>query len=549
MIAINTLETYIVLCITLFIHSYLCTLLAKRIVKKERFTKMVRFAFCFANALFSAGVVSLFSGSNTWAYTIIILATIFELCFLFKDKLFALVAIAFGLSIHFFTFRSIVLAVYSLVTEHTMYSILHNNEQLVLSTFISFWVHIVVLILFIALIPPSAVKDIIKNKTLLNFISILMIVIGVFQIYNASIFSIDSAYFELAIQQIVLPLLLMGAFYLMLLFMIRLVMMEKYKELVQELENKIDTSQMLTDALFNLAQIVIEFNSTKKTITRIIINSVEIPLDKHPVFNEFMSGGMNYVVHPSDTEIVNKINPEKIEGKFRGGVKELNYDYRSHRISIDSNTSEVKIDSNEYLWYKMKINSRLDEATNEVLSICTIDEINDEKKAELALVEKSERDTLTGAYNKAAIRTLISDYLNENEFGALLIFDIDNFKSINDNMGHNYGDSVLCEIYDKVRPFFRASDYFGRFGGDEFVVFFKGKIYKSEIEIIAKRICDTVRNDYVVDDISVRVSASIGISVSPLHGSSYENLFEAADSALYQAKRKGKDTFVIFDRN
>ncbi len=539
------LETYGVVFITFFIHSYLSMLLAKRITKKERFSRIFRWLTCLLNAALSANLIALFEGNNVIAYVVVAIVVIVEMLVLFKDKWLALIAISFGLLIHFYTCRSVVMAIYSITTEKTMFNILQSSDDLIASTFIVFWAHIMFLIVFIALISPSAVKDIIKNSTLLNFITLLMIVIGIFLIYNASIFGINGNFIELSIQQIVLPVLLLGTFYLMLLFMIRLVMLDKYKKLIQELEQKIDTSQMLKDALFNLAEIVIEFNSTKRKISRVIMNTVEMPAEKHDMFSFFINSGMQEIIHPNDLYILEKISPEKIEEKFKHGIKELNYDYRAYKISINKATGDTNIDKSEYYWYKMKINSRLDEGTKEILSICTIDEINDEKIAELALVEKSERDTLTGAYNKAAIRSLISDYLNEHENGVLIVFDLDNFKGINDNMGHNYGDTVLCGVYDKLRPLFRANDYIGRFGGDEFVVFLRGKVPSKEIGIIAKRLCDTVRNDYTFNDITVTISASIGIAIAPLNGTGYEKLFEAADAALYEAKRKGKDTFVI----
>ncbi len=542
-------STFILLSTTFFIHSSLCMLLARRIVIKERFSQIIKVLICFGNAILCPAVISLFGMDNTNAYIILSIVITLEILFLFKDKILALFAISSGILIHFFTLRSIVLGIHSLISNTTMADILNNYDVLLANTFVVFCVHIVVLILFITLIPPPAVKEIIANKTFLSFISFLMIAICLFLIYNAKIFRIDSSLIELSIQQIILPPLLMGIFYIMLLFMIRLVMLDKYKKLIQELENKIDSSKIFADALFNLASIVIEINCTKSKVTKIIINSMEIPASKNEAIGKYMDGGIEKIIHPDSYDIINVIAPESIINNFNKGIFEQSFEYRAYEISANNNSHNIEINSTEYIWYKINIISKQDPNTGDIISIYAIDDINDDKKAELALLEKSEKDQLTSAYNKEAIKNLIGDYLTQNKHGVFFIFDIDNFKSINDTMGHSYGDNVLCEIYESIRPLFRTSDYIGRFGGDEFVAFFKGKTTIKDIEALAMRICNTVRKVYKLNDDDVPISSSIGIAIAPLHGTNYTSLFEAADIALYQSKNKGKDTFTIYNKN
>ncbi len=121
------------------------------------------------------------------------------------------------------------------------------------------------------------------------------------------------------------------------------------------------------------------------------------------------------------------------------------------------------------------------------------------KNEEIRLKLKAERDTLTGLYNKGTTEKLINDFLNSEEASlgmhAFLIVDIDNFKSVNDNLGHVFGDKVLFEVSKNLKPIFRKDDIVGRIGGDEFIVFLK--IFSLlRISKESRKICDIFRNSY-----------------------------------------------------
>lgn len=136
---------------------------------------------------------------------------------------------------------------------------------------------------------------------------------------------------------------------------------------------------------------------------------------------------------------------------------------------------------------------------------------------------------------------------------AFIIVDLDNFKSINDYLGHMTGDMAIRDAAKKLSLVFSEKDYIGRFGGDEFCVLMRFSEYFTKDSVIkvlkekGESLCNILQEDYFNEDSTVCVSASIGMAVYPYDGLSYEELFACADSALYDVKKSGKNAFKIYD--
>lgn len=175
-------------------------------------------------------------------------------------------------------------------------------------------------------------------------------------------------------------------------------------------------------------------------------------------------------------------------------------------------------------------------------------DITGEKKNQELLEQKAERDSLTDLYNKAKMHKLVEKHIRQEntQEGAFLIIDIDDFKSINDTYGHLYGDEVLIKIANAILISAGMEDYAGRIGGDEFCVFCRGENAGQHAMETAERI------SRMVDRIQLsgrRVTLSMGISRYPEDASSYEELYQKADQALYRVKRSGKNAFSVYDKN
>ena len=174
-------------------------------------------------------------------------------------------------------------------------------------------------------------------------------------------------------------------------------------------------------------------------------------------------------------------------------------------------------------------------------------DVNDELLTE----QRSKVDLLTNCYNKITAEGLIAEkmLLDTTAPHTLFIIDIDDFKAVNDNLGHFFGDEVLREVSSSLKGQFRSRDIIGRIGGDEFIVFTEGLISKETIERKAQAIVGCFQKTYSGENKTYSISGSIGIATQLDKNSTYEDLYKAADKALYKAKLLGKNQYVFYDES
>jgi len=185
-----------------------------------------------------------------------------------------------------------------------------------------------------------------------------------------------------------------------------------------------------------------------------------------------------------------------------------------------------------------------------VLVTAAIRNITTRKKAEALMIHSSEHDFLTGLPN----RMLLSDRVNQairmairhQRTVAVLFLDLDGFKHINDSLGHPTGDKLLQSVGKRLVDCVRASDTVSRQGGDEFVVLLSEEEDSEDASMIAKRMLRAVAEAHFVDQHDLHVTCSIGVSLYPEDGLNAETLIKNADTAMYQAKENGRQTYQYF---
>lgn len=163
---------------------------------------------------------------------------------------------------------------------------------------------------------------------------------------------------------------------------------------------------------------------------------------------------------------------------------------------------------------------------------------------------KAENDQLTGLYNKMTSELAISEYLSvEGRDGrhALIIIDLDDFKRINDELGHFYGDKALSEVANGIDHCLRTTDIKGRIGGDEFIVLLKNIVSDEDVNHKAAEICNRLNKIRLRQDHSWKASGTIGIAIYPDHADNFQDLFLKADQAMYYSKELGKGSYYIYD--
>jgi diguanylate cyclase (GGDEF)-like protein len=174
-----------------------------------------------------------------------------------------------------------------------------------------------------------------------------------------------------------------------------------------------------------------------------------------------------------------------------------------------------------------------------------------ERKATEARIEQMARfDELTGLANRFELNTHLTEAFarlgRTGEAFALLYVDLDGFKQVNDNLGHDIGDRILAETATRLRGAIRQGDLLARFGGDEFLLILPAANH-AMVTTIAQRMIDAMAKVFVIDTKSVYVTASVGIAMAPDDGATPTDLLRHADTALYKAKAAGRNTLTFFN--
>ncbi|MDD3919807.1 MAG: sensor domain-containing diguanylate cyclase [Eubacteriales bacterium] len=239
-------------------------------------------------------------------------------------------------------------------------------------------------------------------------------------------------------------------------------------------------------------------------------------------------------VAPEDAERFRQfVNRERLLADFAAGKSEQSLLFR-----------RGKRQQRERFWTRLSIQMVCH--SNEVTAYMLFEDVDELKREELTLLARSERDALTGAYDRAAFQKRVEALFHEGgllEQHAILMIDVDNFKVVNDTKGHDVGDQVLIDIAETLHSAMRAGDLVGRLGGDEFMVCFRDVPGKELVQKRAQELCEKLHMQ-ICSDLSI--SSSLGVVLYPEDGVTFEALYKKVDEAMYQAKRSGKDGVAFY---
>ena len=199
-----------------------------------------------------------------------------------------------------------------------------------------------------------------------------------------------------------------------------------------------------------------------------------------------------------------------------------------------------------FRWYRARYVSIADEEGEIYRVVGRVDDINDIIISQDLIREKAQLDGVTGIRNKDYARSIIETALKEkpvDRFDAMLFMDVDEFKKVNDTIGHFDADKVLRKIGMILTDIFRREDVVARFGGDEFIVYMQSAGGIKHVEKKASQIIEQVSSIQVRSDVPIR--CSIGIVGVIGDNTSFEEVFRKADTALYDAKRNGRNQYAI----
>jgi diguanylate cyclase (GGDEF)-like protein/PAS domain S-box-containing protein len=235
-------------------------------------------------------------------------------------------------------------------------------------------------------------------------------------------------------------------------------------------------------------------------------------------------------IHPDDIIVAEKRKDEKQKGE----------------VTIDE--YRIVTPTGEVRWVQDRGIPYQDKDGKWTIYIGIIIDITERKNIDEKIKYLAFHDHLTCLPNRKLFHELLDTtiknaHLNDNH--AILFIDLDQFKIVNDTLGHGYGDLLLIEVANRISSCIRSDDIVARHAGDEFLLLLKN-ISTAETETFAKSILQSMEAPFFIRENEIFITASIGISMYPLHGTDSETLIKNADAAMYDAKFYGKNNFKYY---
>ncbi len=269
-----------------------------------------------------------------------------------------------------------------------------------------------------------------------------------------------------------------------------------------------------------------------------------------------LNGIIEYI-NPKFTEITG-YTPEEAMGSNIMQLKSGKMD-ESLMMSMWKMVSEGKAWSGEFLskhkdgtkyWLHFSV-SPVRNIDNQITHFLGIgEEITERKKQEKRIVQQAHYDDLTGIANRVLgidrLKQAIQLCMRSDSMVVLIFIDLDNFKKVNDTLGHDYGDILLIEMTQRLKLVIRESDTIARLGGDEFLIILSQVKDKNYIKKIADKIIQQFQRPICTKDSECMITASLGISIAPEDGIDAQKLMRSADLAMYHSKENGRNCYHFF---
>lgn len=291
---------------------------------------------------------------------------------------------------------------------------------------------------------------------------------------------------------------------------------------------------------------IIQSIAQKKLAKNSLLSSYEVLRE---ILNSIGSGIMVFGRADGDIYFENEASKktDEIRRTIQGCVRE----YIGKENAGQTDKTVVHYDPESGIWFEIKF-SDLTWIDGSAVIVCTAVDITQKKKNRQKIEYQASNDFLTGLYNRmkceADLREVIKEALRSGQKGALLFIDLDDFKNINDGLGHQYGDVLLQQIAAGLQgvPGLRGRCY--RMGGDEFVVIIKPEQYAS-LQKIIKNVLALFNRPWYLMGTEYFCTMSMGIATFPDNSEDVHDIVKMADMAMYDAKKSGKNRYNFYDKS
>ncbi len=269
--------------------------------------------------------------------------------------------------------------------------------------------------------------------------------------------------------------------------------------------------------------------NNKLTWSDEVFRIFEMPQDKFTATYE----GFVATIHPDDRAMVKSAYESSLANKTPYNIE--------HRLLMPNKKIKYVTERGE---------TQFDEQGKPLKSFGTVLDITELKIAQEVIHHQAHYDSLTNLPNRFLVLDRLAQLMNEaqrnNTMISVLFIDLDDFKKINDSLGHNAGDKVLIEAAKRLVNVVRSEDTVSRLGGDEFLILLGHHTSPADAEIVAENLINELRKIFYIDERELIITASIGIAIYPNDGDNVTTLLKHSDSAMYHAKAMGRNTYAYF---
>ncbi len=410
----------------------------------------------------------------------------------------------------------------------SLHDVFSNTTYLLINNIISDLLCFVILLFLSKFIDRDRIILSLKPRARKTFLMGWMIGFAVLLVSNAFIFEthVDSLAF-LLLEGNYCFVLMIGC-YAMLIFTFQV---NKGEAATKNLSKELLAQDKLQSALVQNALFIARANLTKNQIVSGLSVYSET-FGKEVKYDEWLDFSKKKI-HPDDLKhFINVLNRASLFECFEQGNEPDPFNYR--RLGTD----------NEYHWVKINIRLYSDTDTGDIHIVGYAMDVDKDMKERAELQRRAQTDSLTKLLNREAAQKAIAKEITKG-CGALFLMDIDNFKDVNDCMGHEIGDKVLIGVADRLKAFFGEEHIVGRLGGDEFLAYVRNINDVETLSDMAQKLVALLGRPPETPD-EPTISLSVGVAPVTDGSISFANVYSQADSSLYEKKYNGKNGFLIF---
>ncbi len=294
----------------------------------------------------------------------------------------------------------------------------------------------------------------------------------------------------------------------------------------------------------------------------LMLQEIRAGLELHRIFVDSrfdtltakLAGQVSNYENSSSDYLQKDVASDQMIADIRGLLTTLNQLVRLHSVMRDDRLARLEILENRqtltyYVLLSVLLFTGLLITRRGLVAINVV--IAKHREAEDKIRYQAHFDNLTNLPNRLLSLDRLNQLINEAQRAkdkvAVLFLDLDDFKKINDTLGHDIGDKLLIEAADRLKKTLRSGDTVGRLGGDEFIVILGNITDVANVHIVVENLMDHLRNAFNIDGREMILTASVGISIYPQDGEDASKLLRSADSAMYHSKALGRNTYTYFN--